>query len=171
MRILFGLGGLAITAPVALVVSCNVHELSHALVGSALGWEVERVDLCLPGGGSVQYSSVGLWAGNAQGFAGGFAAAAVLVILYYLVFARSSQPLRSPVWWGSGLGVVLWIGPQILLGFLEGMNGPGEDYTALIGSAPFLYGALIVLSVGACTAVYAWRWRAQWLSDRGGRIR
>jgi biotin transporter BioY len=144
---------------VALNVSCNVHELAHALVGSALGWEVERVNLCLAGGGSVQYSSVGLWAGNTQGYAGGFVAAAFLAGMYYLVFARSSRPLRGPAWWGAGLGVVLCIGPQIVLGFLEGTRGPGEDYTTLIASAPVRYGTILILSMLAGAAVYVWRWR------------
>ncbi|CAN5763165.1 hypothetical protein BH23ACT4_BH23ACT4_00830 [soil metagenome] len=39
--------------------ACNVHELGHAVVATALGWRVETINLCLPGGGSVGYSHVG----------------------------------------------------------------------------------------------------------------
>lgn len=159
MHSLRGLAGLAISAPIALTVSCNVHELAHALVGSMFGWEVERVKVCLGGGGGVQYSSTGSWAGNAQGYAGGFVAAAFLAGLYYLLFERSRRPWRNPAWWGAGLGVVLWIGPQLFIGVLEGNSAPGEDYTALIESSPIRYIAIIALSVVTATAVYTWRWR------------
>jgi len=65
----------------------------------------------------------------------------------------------NPAWWGAGLGVVLWIGPQLVIGVLEGNSTPGEDYTVLIASSPFRYIAIIALSVVAATAVYTWRWR------------
>lgn len=52
------------------LVACNVHELGHAAVGTSLGWEVETIRWCAPGGGSVTYSFVGTWAGNLQGYAG-----------------------------------------------------------------------------------------------------
>jgi hypothetical protein len=38
----------AVSAPIALVISCNVHEIGHTLVATSLGWEVERINLCLP---------------------------------------------------------------------------------------------------------------------------
>jgi hypothetical protein len=163
--LVLGLAGLAISASIALVASCNVHELAHALVGSMLGWDVERVNLCLGGGGSVQYSSIGSWAGNAQGYAGGFVAAAFLAALYYLMFERSRRPWHSPAWWGAGLGGVLWIGPQLVIGVLEGNSAPGEDYTALIASSPVRYIGIIALSVVAATAVYTWRWRSPRRAD------
>lgn len=153
-----------IAAPLALVASCNVHELSHAAVGSLLGWEVERVNLCLPAGGSVQYASIGVWAGNAQGYAGGVAAAVFLSAVYVFVFSRPSRPLRRSIWWGAGIGVVMWVGPQLVVGVLEGRSGPGEDYTALIASSPGLYVTLIVFAMAIGVAFYCIRWRALWVA-------
>ena len=153
------MSSLVITAAAALAASCNVHEMGHALVATLLGWEVERVNLCLPGGGSVEYSQIGTWAGNAQGYAGGLAAAAFLLVVYWWVFARRALPLRGPGWWGAGLGVVVWVGPQLLLGLLEGGAGPGEDYTEVIGSNPGLFLSLIGVTAVAGGAVYVRRWR------------
>jgi len=151
--------GFVVSAPVALVVSCNVHEIGHALVAVPLGWEVERINLCLPAAGSVEYARIGIWAGNLQGYAGGFIAATFLAALHLLVFAIPRRPLRGPGWWGSGLGVVLWVGPQIVIGILEGTAGPGRDYGDFLRDAPALYLPLIAVSMLAGVATYAWRWR------------
>lgn len=107
---------------VATVAACNVHELSHAAVATLLGWQVDRLNLCLPAGGSVEYAHVGAWFGNLQGYAGGLLAAALLVGVYFVVFARRERPLAGPKWWAAGLGMVLPVGPQVVNGLLEGMS-------------------------------------------------
>ena len=159
--------GFAVTAPAALVAGCNVHEIGHAVVGVSLGWEVERVNLCLPGDGSVEYARIGTSAGNLQGYAGGLIAAMVLLIVYFVFFALPRRPLRGPGWWAAALGVALWVGPQIILGILEGVAGPGRDYTDFIRDAPALYLPLIALSILAGAAAHVWRWREVWLPRRG----
>ena len=148
--------GLVIAALSATVVSCNVHELGHAVVATLLGWEVERIDLCLPDGGAVMYARVGTWAGNAQGYAGGLAGASVLVAVYLLGFHRGDRPLRGPGMWFAGLGVVLPIGAQLVVGGLEGAVGPGEDYTRRFAS---LLPPLVVLATVAMVVAYSRRWR------------
>lgn len=156
---LAAIAGFVITAPVATVIACNVHEIGHGAVATLLGWEVERIDLCLPTGGRVVYAHVGTWAGNAQGYAGGLIAAAFLVGVYLLAFARTARPLRGPGWWFAGLGLVLPVGPQIANGVLEGAVGPGEDYTQLYALVlPPLVGVAMV----AGATWYAWRWRVVW---------
>ena len=147
---------------VSILASCNVHELGHGVVATALGWRVERVNLCLPGGGSVEYSHVGTWAGNAQGYAGGVAAALFLFALYAILFSRRKLPLRGPLWWAAGLATVFFIGPQLLIAMLEGVAGPGEDYTERITESPGVFMPLLVGSALLVAAAYTWRWRSVW---------
>lgn len=158
----------AIVAPVALVAACNIHELGHVAVASLLGWEVERVTLCLPAGGSVEYSHVGVWAGNLQGYAGGFLAAAFLITVYFLVFVKQSRPRQGPGWWGAGLGVVTPLGPQIVNGFVEGMVGPGEDYTVKFAA---LLPPLVVMALALVVLGYVWTWRSGWNVPSPSRTR
>jgi hypothetical protein len=157
--LLAAIAAFVVTAPLATVVACNVHELGHAAVATMLGWEVERIYLCRPAGGSVVYAHVGTWAGNAQGYAGGFAAAGLLVGTYLVAIARPARPLGGPGWWFAGLGLILPVGPQVVLGVLEGAVQPGEDYTERYATViqPLVFAAM---AVGV--AAYTWRWRAVW---------
>lgn len=139
-------------------IACNTHELGHVAAALPLGWEVETVHWCLPSGGGVEYSYVGVWAGNLQGYAGGLVGAAVLSAIYVLFIAKQARPLRSPEWWLGGLGIVLWIGPQLVISFLEGGAGPNEDYVELFERSD-AYVALVVISVLLVGAAYVWRWR------------
>ena len=81
-------------------------------------------------------------------------AAACLSVVYIFTFSRPSRPLRGSIWWGAGLGVVMWIGPQVVVGVLEGRSGPGQDYTALIASAPGRYVTVIALAMAVGVALY-----------------
>lgn len=155
VRLLAALVALVLTAGAATVAACNVHEIGHAATATLLGWEVERVNLCLPSGGSVEYAHVGRWAGNLQGYAGGLLAAVFLAGIYLVVFARRERHLRGPAWWAAGLGLALPVGPQVVNGLLEGMVRPGEDYTVRYSS---LLPWLVVLSLAATALVYMWRW-------------
>ncbi len=154
------------TAAIAALISCNVHEIGHAGVGTALGWDVERVNWCLPTGGSVDYAHVGTWAANAQGYAGGLSGAAILALAYVIGFEHRPRALRSPRWWAGGLGVVVWVGPQILVAMLEGSAGPGEDYTEAFSESPALLAPLVGVAVAAGPAAYLWRWRVIWRTSR-----
>jgi len=147
-----------VSAPAASIVGCNVHEIGHGLVATPLGWEVERINLCLPFGGSVEYARIGTWAGNLQGYAGGFIAAAFLTSFYAVALVRSQRPLRGPAWWAAGLGIVIWVGPQILIGILEGVAAPGHDYTDDFQDVPALYALLVILVIsGALFHIWLWR--------------
>ena len=152
--------GFLVGVAVAMVAGCNVHEVGHVMVAVPLGWEVDRLHLCLPGGGGVEYGHIGTWAGNAQGYAGGVAAAAFILAVYVAAFARPRVPLRGPGRWAAGLGAVVPAGPQLVIGALEGAAGPGEDYTQRFSELPVL--ALLVVSMVAAPAAYLWRWRAVW---------
>lgn len=149
---------LVATTTVTVFAACNVHELGHAAVGTLLGWEVERVRLCLPAGGSVTYASVGTWAGGLQGWAGGLIAAAILVAVEWAAVWRPARPGRSPVWWAVGLGILLPVGPQLVIATLEGVAGPGEDYTAALAAGPVPVAATMVVVVGATVVLYVRRW-------------
>lgn len=157
--LLAAIAGFVITAPVATVVACNVHEIGHGAVATLLGWEVERVDLCLPTEGRVVYAHVGTWAGNLQGYAGGLIAAAFLVGVYLVAFRRKARPLRGPGWWFAGLGLILPVGPQLVNGVLEGAVGQGEDYTQKYGS---LLPPLVAIAMLVGVGWYVWRWRVVW---------
>lgn len=158
----------AVAAPAAFVAACNIHELGHVAVASLLGWEVERVTFCLPAGGSVEYSHVGVWAGNLQGYAGGFLAAAFLITVYLVVFVKESRPRQGPGWWGAGLGVVTPLGPQIVNGLVEGMVGPGEDYTVKFAA---LLPPLVVIALALVVLGYVWTWRSGWEVPSPSRTR
>jgi len=147
------------TTILAQLSGCNVHELGHALVATLLGWEVELVNLCAPASGSVVYSQVGTWAGNAQGYAGGLLGALFLFAVYVLVFVRNSRPKQGPFWWAAGLGTVVFIGPQLVIAVMEGMAGPGEDYTELFRERPLVFIPLVILAGVVSAAAYVLRWR------------
>lgn len=149
---------------VAQTASCNVHEAGHAVVGTLVGWEVERINLCLPAGGSVEYGKIPRWAGNVQGYAGGVIGAGFLTIVYMLLIARRRRPLRSPVWWAAGSGLILFVGPQLVLAGVEGAAGPGEDYTEWFRDLPLVFVPLMVGSAAVGVGLYVWRWRAVWWS-------
>lgn len=150
---------------ISMLAACNVHELGHGVLATALGWKVERINLCLPGGGSVQYAHVGTWAGNAQGYAGGLAAAVFMFALYLAVFSRRKLPLRSPLWWAAGLATVVFIGPQLVSAVMEGIAGPGEDYTQRVGESPEVFVPLLVVSALLVAGAYTQRWWSVWRRD------
>jgi hypothetical protein len=160
--LLVAIAGFVIAAPVATVMARNVHEVGHGAVATILGWEVERIDLCLPTGGRVVYARVGTWAGNIQGYAGGFLAAVFLVGVYLLAFHRGAKPLRGPGWWFAGLVLVLPVGPQLVNGMLEGAVRPGEDYTQLYAWA---LPPLVIVATVATATIYVRRWRVVWESS------
>ena len=142
------------------VIACNIHELAHAAVGSMLGWQVDSIQWCAPGGGSVTFSHVGTWAGNLQGYAGGVVAAGFLYIGYWRFLAVADRPLRTPEWWAVGAGMVLWIGPQLVIATLEGSAGPGEDYTDLFVRHGQVLIPVVVLSALLGVTAYVRRWRS-----------
>lgn len=156
---------LVLVTAIATITACNVHEIAHAATATLLGWEVEQVHLCLPGSGSVEYSVVGNWAGNLQGYAGGLVAAVFLLVTYTVVIDKREKPLTSPNWWAAGLGMLLPVGPQIGIGLLEGLVRPGEDYTARYAGVIV---PLVVMSMAVVMCVYVWRWRAVWRRQRHG---
>ena len=155
----FTIVGFCLSAPASAVAGCNVHEIGHALVATPLGWEVERVNLCLPFDGSVEYARIGTWAGNLQGYAGGFLAAIFLTLIYVVAVARPRGPLRGPVWWAVGLGMIVWVGPQIIIGVLEGVAGPGHNYADDFQETPALY-VLVVASMLFGAIAHTWFWRS-----------
>ena len=71
----------------------------------------------------------------------------------------------EPGWWGEGLGVVVWVGSQILLGLLEGGAGPGEDYTEVIGSNSGLFLGLIGVAAVTGVAGYVRQWPVVWIAS------
>jgi hypothetical protein len=171
MRLPTAIGALATFVGVGFisqVASCNIHELGHGIVATALGWRVQRINLCLPDGGAVEYAHVGTWVGNAQGYAGGVAAALFLFSLYVVVFSKRRLPLRSPFWWAAGFATVVLIGPQLLIAVLEGAAGPGEDYTERFSTSPEVFVPLLVVSALVAAAAYTWRWRSVWRRDDAG---
>lgn len=158
VRVLAVLLALVASTIASQFVACNAHELGHVVAALPLGWEVETIHWCTPSGGGVEYSHVGVWAGNVQGYIGGLVGAAVLATIYILLIARRARPLRSPEWWFAGLGTVVWIGPQIVIALMEGSAGPNEDYTQLFDGSD-IYGFFIVIASVLVGAGYAWRWR------------
>lgn len=153
----------AVAAPLAQVTSCNVHEVGHAAVGTALGWEVDRLHPCSPGSGSVEYARTGARGRALEGVAGGLAGAAFVAAAYGALFVRAARPSRGPGWWAAGLGVSLWFVPQVLVGILEGAASAREgDYTDLFADHPAVLVPAFALAMVAGGAAHVWRWRAVW---------
>jgi hypothetical protein len=161
--LLAAVAGLLVSAPLSLNASCQVHEIGHALTGTAFGWEVERVHLCLPTGGSVEYASTsgGRWADAAESYAGGVAGAMFLLVVYVLVFYVARTPLRSPAWFGAGFGPMLWIGTQLMVGIAEG-SIRDRSYGQVLSANPGLTLSFAVGTMLAGAAVHIWLWRAVW---------
>jgi hypothetical protein len=157
------IAGLLVSVPLSLNASCHVHEIGHALTATALGWKVDRINLCLPAGGSVRYASTpgGNWVDVAESYAGGIVGAAFLVSLYLAAFFVPKTPLRGPAWFGAGFGPLLWIGPQIVVAIVEG-NVRSRDYGELLEENPALSVSLVLLTMLTGGAVHLWLWRSLW---------
>ncbi len=141
------------------IVACNVHELGHATAAIPLGWEIDSIQWCTPAAGAVSYSHVGMWVGNLQGYAGGLVAALFLYGAYLLIIRRPFRPLRTPEWWAAGLGLVIWIGPQLVIAAMEGSAGPNEDYTELFRTRSYVFVPLIAATALMGVGLYIRRWR------------
>lgn len=143
------------------IASCNVHEISHALVGTAVGWEVDTISPC-PGGAEVVYvRTTDAWYARVEGFAGGLGAAAAVAAVYGLVFVRGRRPLRGPRWWAAGLAVLSTIGAQLVIGTVEGVAGiRGWDYTETLDERRVVWIPVVGSAMLAFGSLHAWRWRA-----------
>jgi hypothetical protein len=161
--LLAAVAAFSVSVPISFNASCQVHEIGHALVGTALGWTVDRVHLCLPAGGSVEYASTpgAAWVNTAESFAGGVVAAGFLALVYLLVFHRRRMPLRGPGWWAAGFGPALWIGPQLLVGVVEGTN-PDRDYTQVLDTKLPLTLTVIAMAMLVGATGHVWLWRSLW---------
>ncbi|MGK2854053.1 MAG: hypothetical protein ACSLE3_08130 [Microbacteriaceae bacterium] len=146
-----------LTLPLAVVGSCNVHEFGHAVAGSAVGWEVDRVVPCLPSGGYVQYRASNAAGDAVESWAGGLAGALSLLLIYSLI-SRRGRPLRSPIVWACGLGLTVPIGIQLVIATLEGTAEFGDDYTDTIAARPGLFLPILLLSALAGPAMHTWWW-------------
>ncbi len=155
----FAIGALAV------IVSCNAHEIGHAAVGTALGWEVDRIILCLPGGGEVRYRSSSPRGDAIEAWSGGIVGALALATAYTGLVARRSGPLRNPLLWAAGLGLSLPIGPQIVIAALEGTSG-SDDYRETIAGAPALWGGVLALAATAGPTAHGWIWRQAFRRER-----
>ncbi|QZY30344.1 hypothetical protein [Nocardioides coralli] len=150
----------ALTLPLAVVGSCNVHELGHAAVGTALGWEVDRVVPCLPSGGEVRYLSSDAAGDAVEGWAGGLAGALALLVAYALV-CRGGRPLRSPVAWAAGLALSVPVGVQLVIAAVEGSAGLGEDYTDTIAAHTGVFVPVLLLGALTGPTAHVWWWRVR----------
>lgn len=155
----------AAVGALATVAGCNAHEVGHAVVGTAFGWEVDRIVPCLPGGGEVRYRSSLPRGDTVERWSGGLAGAVVLVAAYAGLVARRSRPLRSPLVWAAGLGLAMPVGPQLVIAALEGTSRAG-NYAETISGAPALWGGVLVLAAAVGPVWHAWRWRAVFRRER-----
>lgn len=149
----------AATAPVATIVSCNAHEIGHALTGTLFGWEVDRISLCAPSGGEVRYRTSTRRGDVFESWAGGLTGASTLVLAYFLAIRRGLRPLHSPVIWSVGLGLVLPAGPQLVIALLEGTNRE-TAYTDIISERSTIWIPILLMSAAIGPALHVRRWRA-----------
>ncbi len=157
------LAAFVFTLPLAVVGSCNVHELGHAVAGTAVGWEVDRVVPCLPSGGHVRYRSSSAAGDGVESWAGGLAGALGLLLIYGLI-SRRERPARSPAVWACGLGLTFPVGIQLAIAGLEGTADMGDDYTDTVAAQPGILVPILLLSalVGPAAHMLWWRRRRDW---------
>ncbi len=148
----------ALTLPLAVVGSCNVHELGHAVIGSAVGWEVDRVVPCLPSGGHVQYRASSAAGDAVESWTGGLAGALSLLLIYGLI-SGGGRPVRSLIAWACGLSLTFPMGIQLAIAGLEGTADVGDDYTDTIAAQPGIFVPLLLLCALAGPAAHTWWWR------------
>jgi hypothetical protein len=165
ITLLVAAAALLVAGAVTMVASCNVHEISHALVGTAVGWDVDRVLLC-PGGATVEYArTTDVWyADPLESFAGGFGAALVLVAVYRLVFIRRDRPLRGPAWWAAGLVVLASTGAQLVIGIAEGVISgiQNRNYSQVLDDNLIITLSVLGTAMFVFAALHVWRWRVLW---------
>jgi hypothetical protein len=156
------------TTALAFVFSCNVHEIAHAAVGTAFGWEVDRISLCLPDGGAVHYRSSLARGDTVESWSGGLGGAASLISAYVGLIARKARPLRQPLLWAAGFGLLLPVGPQVLIAALEGTSG-AADYTESISDSPILWGSALVVAMSLGPVAHWSMWRRALRHDSATR--
>lgn len=149
----------ALSAPAATIVSCNAHEVGHAVTGTLFGWKVDHISLCAPTGGEVHYRTSSSRGDAFESWAGGLTGALVLLLAHLLAIGPNARPLRSPVIWAIGLGVALPIGPQLAVAILEGTNRE-TSYSDTISENSAIWVPTILISAALGPACHLWRWRA-----------
>lgn len=149
---------IAISVPIATVVSCNAHEVGHALTGTAFGWEVARIVPCAPTGGEVIYRTSTIHGDALESVSGGVAGAFVLVLVYVVALHRGSLPLRVPIAWAFGLGLVVPVGPQVVIAILEGATRE-SNYGDTISAGAGIWIPVLLISATIGPIVHVWRWR------------
>lgn len=161
------LGLLAISTVATFFAGCATHELGHAIVGTALGYEVVAIEIC-PANASVSWAASDLAPIDAsvEAWAGGILAAAVLAAVYLVVFALPRRPERSVAWWIAGLPLLPIAGVQLLMGVMEGATQGlyGEAIDRHPGIWIPLIGAM-ALGGAALHVVLWWPRRERWASD------
>lgn len=155
-----------VSAPMAVMFSCNVHEVGHALTGTAFGWEVERVVPCAPTGGEVLYRTSTTRGDALESWSGGLTGGFVLIVIYFIALRRGSRPMRSPVAWAFGLGLLVPVGPQLVIAFLEGTNRE-SSYADTISASAGVWVPAILISAAVGPAWHLWRWREVLRRHRG----
>jgi hypothetical protein len=110
-----------ISTVASVFVGCASHELGHAAVGTALGYELEAIEIC-PGSASVSWaaSSLAPIDTTVEAWAGGIVAAGVLAGAYIVVIGMARRASNGRVWWALGLPLPAVAAVELLLGIMEG---------------------------------------------------
>jgi hypothetical protein len=153
-----------ISTAASVFAGCATHELGHAVVGTALGYDVEAIVIC-PGSASVSWAASRLAPidTTVEAWAGGIFAAAVLAGAYVVVIAMARRAANGRVWWALGLPLPAVAAVELLLGSMEGYTQ--GRYGELIAGSPVIWIPVIGLAAAAGLGVHL----ALWVSHRGRR--
>jgi hypothetical protein len=147
-----------ISTAASVFVGCATHELGHAAVGTALGYEVEAIEIC-PGSASVSWaaSSLAPIDTTVEAWAGGIVAAGVLAGAYIVVIGMARRASNGRVWWALGLPLPAVAAVELLLGIMEGYTQ--GRYGELIAGSQVIWIPVIGLAavVGAGVHLALWR--------------
>jgi hypothetical protein len=147
-----------ISTVASVFVGCASHELGHAAVGTALGYELEAIEIC-PGSASVSWaaSSLAPIDTTVEAWAGGIVAAGVLAGAYIVVIGMARRASNGRVWWALGLPLPAVAAVELLLGIMEGYTQ--GRYGELIAGSQVIWIPVIGLAavVGAGVHLALWR--------------
>jgi hypothetical protein len=136
---------------VTALVSCNVHELTHLVVGRAFGLPLHGVVWCwpLPTGEVRWVANENSLRVSLTNYGGGIISGGLLVAVYWIGLLAKGRVAENPNWCAVGLVVAIVAAVQVLTGVIEGTWPATYQKWVLSGGSAYrvLQGGSIALAL------------------------